>query len=584
MKKKLKTILSMALAVAMFTAFMPAMSFDVFADDEAKPVVTSWVDLYTGMGLSGVEAGAGKYDAVTTATKIAPNVHVRHIPNVVNKAVVSADETGNVKEYALDGVVLSGKEATVTPALQSAYWETSRTKGENKQYGTDELVVIPDDTVEGYTWNEYLANIYAVTVSDGTTTVGALPWVDFYGEQATSGPHYNKVEIALNNSKTGVPVSGDRHGEVIYRFDPFYTNEVLNAGIYTVTVYAEGFVPLNAEIKVPVYTDAKVTVSDANAASANVAFEGLPEDYGVICKVDDNEATLDGSTLSYDAVLPGNHTLTVSDRSGKYNDFTASFVVMADAAAAAFDGTKIVKAEGASEELFAAYLAGITSVNVNGKEYRASGRGSVKVIQADGSIDLSKTDAAGVTAPVAVVVSSTGYSDLEFEMYTGEAAEAIAAANTAKSAAAKINATDYTAASYKAVAAAVKALNEAIANNDTEAIKAATATLNAAVSSAKAKSNATIKVSPLKKTYKVKKLKKKAKTFQLKAAVSSGAKATFVKVSGNKKITVSNTGKVTVKKKLKRGTYKVRIKVAAPATANSKAASTTVTVVVKVKK
>ncbi len=582
MKKKLKTILSMVLAVAMFAAFMPAMSFAVFAADEAEPVVTSWVDLYTGMGLSGVETGAGKYDAVTTATKIAPNRHVGHIPAVVNKAVVSADEQGNVTEYALDGVVLSGKEATVTPALQSAYWETCRTKGENKQYGTDELVVIPDDTVDGYTWNEYLANIYAVTVSDGTTTVGALPWVDFYGEKATSGVHYNKVEIALNNSTTGVPVSGDRHGEAIYRFDPFYTNEVLNAGIYTVTVYAEGFTPLTAEIKVPVYTDAKVTVSDAKAASAKVAFEGLPEDYGVICKVDGGEAALDGSTLSYGAVLPGNHTLTISDSGEKYNDFTASFVVMADTAAAAFDGTKIVKAEGASDELFAAYLAGITSVSVNGKAYSAVGRGSVKIVQADGSIDLSKTEAAGATAPVAVVISSAGYPDLELEVYTEEA-KAVAAANTAKDAAAKINSTDYTASSYKAVTDAVKALDEAMASNDMDAIKAATAALNTAVSEAKAKKNTTIKVSPLKKTYAAKTLKKKAATFKLKATVSSKAKATFSKVKGNKKITVSKAGKVTVKKNLKKGTYKVTVKVKAPATATAKAANRNVTITIRVK-
>lgn len=52
-----------------------------------------------------------------------------------------------------------------------------------------------------------------------------------------------------------------------------------------------------------------------------------------------------------------------------------------------------------------------------------------------------------------------------------------------------------------------------------------------------------------------------------------GAK-TYVKKSGNKKITIAKkTGKVTVKKGLKRGTYKVKVKVKAAGTANYKASA-----------
>ena len=50
-----------------------------------------------------------------------------------------------------------------------------------------------------------------------------------------------------------------------------------------------------------------------------------------------------------------------------------------------------------------------------------------------------------------------------------------------------------------------------------------------------------------------------------------GAK-TYVKKSGNKKITIAKkTGKVTVKKGLKKGTYKVKVKVKAAGNANYKA-------------
>ena len=91
----------------------------------------------------------------------------------------------------------------------------------------------------------------------------------------------------------------------------------------------------------------------------------------------------------------------------------------------------------------------------------------------------------------------------------------------------------------------------------------------------------------VKKTYnankKTKKLAKK-KTFKLSAKSSVGAKVTYTKVSGNKKITVSSSGKVTVKKGLKKGTYKVKVKATAKATTNynaSKAVTKTITIKVK---
>lgn len=86
------------------------------------------------------------------------------------------------------------------------------------------------------------------------------------------------------------------------------------------------------------------------------------------------------------------------------------------------------------------------------------------------------------------------------------------------------------------------------------------------------------------KTVKVKKNKKtvikKAKAFTIKNA--QGA-VTFKKSSGNKKITVAKNGKITVKKGLKKGTYKVKIKVTAAGNSSYKAATKTVTVTIKVK-
>lgn len=85
------------------------------------------------------------------------------------------------------------------------------------------------------------------------------------------------------------------------------------------------------------------------------------------------------------------------------------------------------------------------------------------------------------------------------------------------------------------------------------------------------------------KTVKVKKNKKtvikKSRAFKTKNAKG---KLTFKKSKGNKKITVAKSGKITVKKGLKKGTYKVKIKVKAAGNSEYKAATKTVTVKIKV--
>lgn len=91
----------------------------------------------------------------------------------------------------------------------------------------------------------------------------------------------------------------------------------------------------------------------------------------------------------------------------------------------------------------------------------------------------------------------------------------------------------------------------------------------------------TVKVKTVKAKSKKKTTIKKNKAFKVKNA--QGA-VTFVKKSGNKKITVSKAGKVTVKKGLKKGkTYKVMVQVSAVGNAQYKPTTATVTLKVKVK-
>jgi hypothetical protein len=145
----------------------------------------------------------------------------------------------------------------------------------------------------------------------------------------------------------------------------------------------------------------------------------------------------------------------------------------------------------------------------------------------------------------------------------------------------------YTDSSVNAVNSAVDALTAALNGNDYVAIEKACDDLNTAVSNAKLKSNSKIKATA-KKTLSAK--NSKTTKFAISKALKISGKAgtlTYKKAnkSGGSKITVnSKTGKITVKKGLKKGkTYSVRIRVNDSGNGNVKAGSATAIVKIKVK-
>ncbi len=84
------------------------------------------------------------------------------------------------------------------------------------------------------------------------------------------------------------------------------------------------------------------------------------------------------------------------------------------------------------------------------------------------------------------------------------------------------------------------------------------------------------------------KLKKKAQTLSVSKVITISKKGqgtvTYKKLSGNKKIKInSKTGKVTVKKGLKKGSYKVKVKITAAGNSNYKSATNTVKFKIRVK-
>ena len=79
-------------------------------------------------------------------------------------------------------------------------------------------------------------------------------------------------------------------------------------------------------------------------------------------------------------------------------------------------------------------------------------------------------------------------------------------------------------------------------------------------------------------------LKKKTQVFTLGTSVNSKGTLTYKKLSGSRAVSVnSKTGKLTVKKGLRKGTYRVKVQIKSAAKGNYTAGSRTVTVTVRVK-
>ena len=135
---------------------------------------------------------------------------------------------------------------------------------------------------------------------------------------------------------------------------------------------------------------AKVEDADIKKGTTAVTTTGFPADYKMKYSVEGLNASVAEGVLTYTDAVPGTYTLTVSDESGVYADVPVTFNLTTADMPAAFDGTgKLVKAENATDEEFANFLANLSTASVNGTEYKVSGRKSVKMFGADGTIDFT---------------------------------------------------------------------------------------------------------------------------------------------------------------------------------------------------
>ena len=289
----------------------------------------------------------------------------------------------------------------------------------------------------------------------------------------------------------GCPTSSGHYksmmGKTIDSIEYYTTN-----GVYTMDI-ADIYVPVKSEITKVVVVDADIT---AGKTTINVQ---LPDEFKPEYSVDGLDVSVEGNVLTFKAatesraaasVKPGKYTLTIKDKNKKYADVVTTFTLTTKDMPAAYDeeNKKLVEAEGFDIDALKAYLGNITSVNVNGKDYAASGRGSVVIINKDGTI---KADADPFKDAVAgtefqITVASTGYkTPLTFtykiaetpapaEVDTTALEAAIAEADNLKEA-------DYTADSWSVYQAALQSARTALeAKESQDAVDQALAALNAA--------------------------------------------------------------------------------------------------------
>lgn len=253
-------------------------------------------------------------------------------------------------------------------------------------------------------------------------------------------------------------------------------------------------IPL-ADIYVPVkFThDLEVANAAVTAGKTEATVTGLPDDYAAEYKVDGLDGvSVQNGVLTFSNAKKGKYTLTISDKKGKYADITTEFELYTEAMPAAYDADKkaLVKTADAADEEFADYIRNITVVNVNGKDYRATGRGATVIINEDGSI---KTDAAPFAEgdTFEITVSATGYLPQSFT-YTTKVAPAPAEVNTATleatiAKAEGLKEADYTADSWKAMQAELATAKAALeAKESQDAVDAAVASLQASMDALKA--------------------------------------------------------------------------------------------------
>ena len=300
---------------------------------------------------------------------------------------MSVDENENISFGAVQG--MSEQNVSVNAELKL-----------NSKYGDYQLEL--DETAVKAVVNASNGDkIYGVIINTTDGTTYALRHLENI---------WKGKELAWSTGFTteshGCPISSDHY------------KSMMGKTISSVTYYTDKG-EINFDIPdtyVPVKTGVSATVDNIKVTDAEVKVElseALPSDYSKKYAVDDVEAATTETGVKVTNLTPGTHTLTISDANGKYAPVSATFTATTDTVMASYDEYegKLVAAADITAEQFVAFTKTVSKVKIGDQEYAASGKGAVKIVQEDGTLDYSKT---AVNDGDTVVVSAAGYPDVTF--------------------------------------------------------------------------------------------------------------------------------------------------------------------------
>ena len=382
----------------------------------------------TGEHISGItypvkiKAGTdlSKLTKITDASKVSITVNMKGKEITTEyKGKDALFESADYSYYVLSTAPAYYKELTVNEYGTYSFGKTTATKKTvegaaiekfktSSKYGDYQLnlnfdKVADSDQISGNT--KVLAAV--ITTIDGTQ----------YGLRHVENI-WKGTEFAWGTGFTtqshGCPISGEHYASM------------MGKTIDAVTYYTEnGVVKYDIDdTYVPYKFDTsafKVENADVTSGSAKVTVPTLPEAYDAEYAVEGlTNVSVENGTLKYNAtgVKPGQYTLNVTDKSSKYVPFSTSFTLTTDNVVAAYNNDvkapALVAAKDVQADDFANFVKNIQKVSVNGKEYAASGKGAVKLINADGTL-VTTADALKAEGTYNIVVTATGYNKtLEF--------------------------------------------------------------------------------------------------------------------------------------------------------------------------
>ncbi len=454
-------------------------------------------------------ADGSQIDGITFAVKVDPSVDLTKYKEVkdTDKVDITVTNRGQTSTTTLEGkdTLFENETYAYYPLTEAPanYKEVSMDKdgklvfSEVKGQKAEALTGVTAELLTQSSYGDYQLNLDGLPEDKITSSNVNAVVVKTTDGTAYGMRHLENIwrgnELAWSTGYTesvhGCPTSSAHYasmmGKTIDSIEYYTTN-----GLYTIDVN---------DLYVPVKfakTEDAVKVADADISAGETAIElNLRDDFDPEYTVEGLNVKVEGNVLTFKAdssINPGKYTLTVKDKNRKYADLKTTFILSTTDMPATYDADnkKLTVAENSNKEAFNTYIGNITSVNVNGTDYAARGKGSVKIIDKDGTLvtDAAPFKDAAVGTEFQITVTSTGYTTpLTFTYKVPGETPAPSEVDTTKLAAAiekaeGLNESDYTKDSWKALQSELTKAKSALeAKESQDTVDKAADSLNKAI-------------------------------------------------------------------------------------------------------